>query len=435
MPKGRKPRTISENNEIQKIKPMFYDLWKEKDNISMAELKILDVYMSAINSHNEETKEVIIDREHLNDVLGSHYTAEDLRTVFRKVLKLVIRVGENELISLFSMAKIQKDANSDYQVVLMCSEPAQEYFFNLDKIGYFSYKLKNTLAINSVYSYLMFNYLEMNRFRTAWEVSVEELKQILRCTDEYYNVFKRFNDKILKKCFDELNENTSCKYSYETVKSGRHVVAIRFTLEPLNIEQPKIPLTEPVPAPVEEHEGQLSFLDMFDSKYSDFFTEHFGDSLAEDIYKECITDQLVLFSVDADENKIEIILKRSIERFNAMNSKTKISDADKYFRKILESECVKVAKMILDIRQQAEQKPESQEQQSYDISKFDELAITHSKYGRMTFNTAEPQEQKPDQTTTPDAEEQKKDAAIKSEKKEVTDAEVRAFIENLGKLD
>lgn len=423
MPKGRKPRTISENNEIQKIKPMFYDLWKEKDNISMAELKILDVYMSAINSHNEETKEVIIDREHLNDVLGSHYTAEDLRTVFRKVLKLVIRVGENELISLFSMAKIQKDANSDYQVVLMCSEPAQEYFFNLDKIGYFSYKLKNTLAINSVYSYLMFNYLEMNRFRTAWEVSVDELKQILRCTDECYTKFKVFNDAILKKCFKELNENTSCKYSYETVKSGRHVQAIRFTLEPLNIEQPKIPKAEPIPTPQEE---QTPVEKMVQSRLE--FYNNAVDKNAELIEQARPLLKQRIISNGMSEQDAEGIL------FNAINDMAlyQITQEVKYPIAFLTSAVDRYINTIK--QQQAEQKPEPQEKQSYDTSKFDELAITHSKYGRMTFNTAEPQEQKPDQTTTPDAE-QKKDAAIKSEKKEVTDAEVRAFIESLGKLD
>lgn len=372
MPRGRKPRTISENNEIQKIKPMFYDLWKNKDNISMAELKILDVYMSAINSHNVDTKQVIIDREHLNDVLGSHYTAEDLRELFGKILELIIRVEDNKLISLFSMAEIQKDENSDYQVNLMCSEPAQEYFFNLDNIGYFSYKLKNTLAINSVYSYLLFNYLEMNRFRVTWEVSIDELRQILRCTDESYKKFKVFNDKVLKKVQKELNENTSCKYFYETIKQGRYVKDIRFTLEPLNLEKPKIPLAEPIP----EEQRPLLF-EMVESKYADFFTEHFGDVLAEDIYRDYISDQLILFSVDSDESKIEIIIKRSIERFNAMISKTKISDVDKYFRKIIETECVNAAKTILKINQP---KPKTErKEQSYDIDEFENFAITFSK--------------------------------------------------------
>lgn len=75
-------------------------------------------------------------------------------------------------------------------------------------------------------------------------------------------------------------------------------------------------------------------------------------------------------------------------------------------------------------------------EQSYDLEKFEDLAITFSgnTKGRMIFGT-EPQEQKPDQTTAPDAEEQKKDAEIVTEHKHITDAEVRAFIESLGKLD
>lgn len=426
MPRGRKSRTISDNNEIQKIKPMFYDLWKKKDNISMAELKILDVYMSAINSHNADTKEVIIDREHLNETLGSHYTAEDLRNLFGKVLELVIRVEENRLISLFSMAEIQKNENSEYQVKLVCSEPAQEYFFNLDKIGYFSYKLKNTLAINSVYSYLMFNYLEMNRFRTTWEVSVEELKQILRCTDECYMKFKVFNDAILKKCYKELNENTSCRFSYETVKHGRYVQAIRFTLEPLNIENPKIPLAEPIPNPIPEE--QQTLFEMIENKYADFFEKYFGDDFFETIYRDQISDQMELLKIDSDEKQSDIILKRSIERFKTVISKTKISDVDKYFRKIIETECVKVAKTILDIKQQAEQKQDQpRKEQSYDINEFKKFSVTFS--GNTKNKAEEPTEES---EKIPDAEPKEKDAAI-AEK--ITNEEVRAFIDNFGKLE
>ena len=37
MSKGRKSRTIPDNAVIQKCKPMFYNLWSEKNRISMTE--------------------------------------------------------------------------------------------------------------------------------------------------------------------------------------------------------------------------------------------------------------------------------------------------------------------------------------------------------------------------------------------------------------
>ena len=39
-----------------------------------------------------------------------------------------------------------------------------------------------------------FIYLEANRFRKSWEVSLDELKEILSCDkEETYKAFKRFN--------------------------------------------------------------------------------------------------------------------------------------------------------------------------------------------------------------------------------------------------
>ena len=78
-------------------------------------------------------------------------------------------------------------------------------------------------------------YLENNRdFRKSWEVSLNELKERLGCTSTTtYNKFKYFNDLILKKCHQEINEKTDCKFDYEPVKRGRVIVAIRFTIKTL----------------------------------------------------------------------------------------------------------------------------------------------------------------------------------------------------------
>lgn len=299
-------------------------------------------------------------------------------------------VSNSKYINLFQYAELKTNENGEpSQVVLMCTPKAEEYFFNYDKLGYFKYKFKTIQNIGSVYSYLLFNYLEKNRYRKkSWEVSIDELKQIIDCDEEYYNDFRIFNDKILKKSIEELNENhrkvndisdeTYCEYSYKTIKHGRKVIGIEFTVNEFDFSV-KIPMTEPIPAPVEEE--QMSLFEMFESKYADFFTEHFGDDFFETIYRDEISDQLTLLKIDSDESRIDIILKRSIERFKIVISKTKISDNDKYFRKIIESECVNAAKMILNIQQPKADKPEPEKrkEQSYDIDEFEKFAVTFSK--------------------------------------------------------
>ena len=75
-------------------------------------------------------------------------------------------------------------------------------------------------------------------------------------TEETYTQYKRFNDLILKKCQKEICEKTECNYTYEPIKKGRRVVAIRFTVETLKdlIEQEPVP---EVPERVEKSDWEL----------------------------------------------------------------------------------------------------------------------------------------------------------------------------------
>lgn len=373
---------------IEKKEPEIFDNatmsnWFRK-KMNIYEYRILDLYMASINSHDISTKEVAIDLEHVKELTNARLSTDEYNKMMFNITSSCV-VSNSKYINLFQYAELKTNKNGEpTQIVLMCTPKAEEYFFNYDKLGYFKYKFKTIQNIGSVYSYLLFNYLEKNRNwykGKSWEVSVDKLKQIIDCDEKLYDSFKRFNDLILKKSIAELNENhrkvnnisdeNYCEYSYKTIKHGRKVIGIEFTVSEFDFSV-KIPMSEPIPAPVQNE--QMSLFDMFESKYADFFTEHFGDSMAEDFYKEYISDQLTLFSIDAAESKIEIILKRSIERFNAMISKTKISDTDKYFRKIIESECVNAAKMILKAKQP---KPEPEPEKITEQDELD-LAITFS---------------------------------------------------------
>ena len=127
------------------------------------------------------------------------------------------------------------DIDGLWQVNLECTQKAMRYFFNIENLGYLRYKLRCITSIASRYSYIMFIYLESNRFRRSWEVSLSELKKILNCdTEETYKEYKRFNDRLLKRVQKELTEKTECQYKYDPIKKGRSVVSVRFTVFPLH---------------------------------------------------------------------------------------------------------------------------------------------------------------------------------------------------------
>jgi len=241
MPKGRKKKALPplENNLqakniVQKSKPLF-SLWKSE--LTLSEFKILDTYLSRIDSHKPEQREVVFEKGKLEELLNvKKINKADLeaRLIHLQSTTVDIANGKKlDRITLFERSQAEQDEHGIWKVSLTCTPSALKYIFNVEKLGYLRYKIRCITNIKSLYSYILFTYLEYNRFRQSWEISLEELKDVLNCTDETYKEFKRFNDLILKKCHKELHEKTSLKYTYEPIKKGRSVVAVRFTLETL----------------------------------------------------------------------------------------------------------------------------------------------------------------------------------------------------------
>lgn len=238
MPRGRKKKELPplENNVketymVQKSKPLF-SLWKSE--LTLSEFKILDTYLSRINSHNPDQREVVIDKGKLEELLGvKRINFTDLDARLEHLQKTVVNIGVNgkiDRITLFERSQAEQDDYGVWKVTLTCTPSAMKYFFNVEKIGYLRYQIRCITSISSLYSYIMFTYLEFNRFRKTWEVSIDELKDILNCTGETYLEYKRFNDLILKKCHKELTEKTEIDYKYEPVRIGRKVAKIKFTV-------------------------------------------------------------------------------------------------------------------------------------------------------------------------------------------------------------
>ncbi|MGO5166680.1 MULTISPECIES: replication initiation protein [unclassified Candidatus Paralachnospira] len=233
---------ISLGNEdkltVQKSLPLFA-LWRS--DLTLAEFKILDTYLSRIDSHKPEKRTVIFEKGELEKLLGVKRIKTEELDERLKHLGTPIRLDDNTAknkrfarISLFEKAFAEQDDYGLWQVELTASQSAMKYFFNIENLGYLRYKLRCITSITSRYTYIMFIYLEANRFRKSWEVPLNELKEILSCDkEELYKEYKFFNQKLLKRVQKEMNEKTECRYSYEPIKKGRSVVAIRFTVETL----------------------------------------------------------------------------------------------------------------------------------------------------------------------------------------------------------
>lgn len=223
---------------VQKSLPLFA-LWQS--DLTLSEFKILDTYLSRIDSHKPDKRQIVLEKGEIENALGvKKINNQDLKTRLKHLMGNVVEIPDKStkkgfrLVTIFEEAEAEQDSNGLWQVKLECTQKAMKYFFNIENLGYLRYKLRCITSLTSRYTYIMFIYLEANRFRKSWEVDLGELKHILACdTEETYKEFKRFNDLVLKKVYKELHEKTECKYTYEPIKKGRSVVAIRFTVETL----------------------------------------------------------------------------------------------------------------------------------------------------------------------------------------------------------
>lgn len=324
---GRRP----ENLLVQKSQPLIA-LWQS--DFTLPEFKILDTYISRIDSHHPEKRTVYIDKGDLEKLLGvKKINTSELRKRVRHLMGQVVELSQTDdeidAVVLFERAVCKKDEYGVWQVQLECTQSAMKYFFNVDNLGYLRYKLRCVTNISSRYSYLLFIYLETNRFRRKWTVDLQELKEILGCAnEESYKQFKYVNDKILKKCQKELQEKTECRFSYTPIKKGRTVIAIQFVLQVLrDIDD----LNRQYELPMQDGNDTITFLQ---SACTMDGTPEFSKSHMEELLAILITipeDKLpIIDRTDDIDIRRYHYLREKYTRMNRVSTSKKISNRFTY---------------------------------------------------------------------------------------------------------
>lgn len=316
--------------------------------MTLAEFKILDAYLSKIDSHKPEERSVTFDKGELESLLGvTQIKNKDLSNRIDNLFKVVTiqdpdKPNKFTKIALFSCAECTQGDDGLWTIKLACSPEAMEYIFNIESIGYLRYRLKNVVNLTSRYSYILYLYLESNRFRGSWTMSLDGLKKMLCCTADTYSEYKRFNDLVLKKCQKELSQKTDIDFDYVALRRGRKVSGIQFILKtPQNGTDS---LVEPL------------FNDPEEFDWADFYGSERLATLAEGCNYEFnkaemeqIARVLVRINIPCDRTtKSELYGKQFYlrEKYAALNvimCKKPIKNRFKYFLRMLDSDAYQPA--------------------------------------------------------------------------------------------
>ena len=226
---------------VQKSNP-FLSLYQAP--FTLTEYKLLDVYLSRINIRHPENREVTFTKTEIEKILGAQVKADSINKWLKDLsLEVVVETIQPNMkckvehINVFEKKSLCINADGRWEFSLCCTQSSLPYIFNIEQLGYLRYGLSEVLKISSRSAYLLFLYLEHNRYRKSWEVAVEDLRKYLDCTGNYEN-YKQFNQKILQKSKIELETKLGVKFDYvPSKKDGKQIVALQITLEdaPANI--------------------------------------------------------------------------------------------------------------------------------------------------------------------------------------------------------
>lgn len=238
---------LGSKNKVQMAKPLYNQLVSAK--LSLPELKLIDVYLSAINSHNPDSRVVTFEKGELENLFGVKRIQQTaLEGYFKNLLSVVVlitieeedsKTHKNKLSSetLFKQAYLEYDKSDGlWKATMECGEQSADLIFNIEKKGYLQHTISSTARLQSLTNFLLLKFLESKRnnkgkYPQVFEVSLDELREQLNLTDKYPG-FREFKRNVLELGHKEITEKTTIRFDYEPIRQGRSVRYIRFTLYP-----------------------------------------------------------------------------------------------------------------------------------------------------------------------------------------------------------
>lgn len=152
------------------------------------------------------------------------------KTLERKTAK-----GGFEVFALFSSIKYEDGIltgkiDSALLPFFLAAKHQSGLFTKLDYQAY--------IKLSSIYSQKLFAFLSSWSNCRVKVVSLEELHDFLQTPASFRSNFKNFRLWGLEKAHKDITENTSLSFSWEAVKTGRKVTAVKFTFKEKHLELP-----------------------------------------------------------------------------------------------------------------------------------------------------------------------------------------------------
>lgn len=248
--KARKIPTI--NKLDNRIVSEHNDLIRSTANMTSLSLKLFEIAVSAMDSREKQpSHEVRVNKKQIYNALGIKGTSKNQQlskalNTLRKSSNFEITTEQNGEIHDIGITPVyyaDNNYSSDYAVIRFAPE-ILPFITDLKK-NFTQYQLNDILHLKNKYAVSMYRWFTMNYRQYEYyansgkrredqiekyanpEITLEELRK-LTGTEKKYSAFYDVRRYIIDPICNEITKHTKYNVTYDRIKSGRKIVAIKF---------------------------------------------------------------------------------------------------------------------------------------------------------------------------------------------------------------
>lgn len=216
---------------------MANDIIKGKQEMTLTEARLIRLLITQVVREDKDLTTYTCRIQDLAKFLGirGEWLYREVKTICENLLQRIIRIGSGDPRrpwKTFQWVQLAEyDGNGN--ITLQLSNQIAPYVLELDK-WFTQYQLKEILAFNSYYAIRLYELIKCHEGITrsekgAHEFDIPQLRDFFCCEDKYATTAV-FIKKVIDIAIREISEKSDISLSYETVKTGKKITSIVFTV-------------------------------------------------------------------------------------------------------------------------------------------------------------------------------------------------------------
>lgn len=202
-----------------------------KSRLTIREQKIILYLISKVQKDDSDFKTYTLSIKDFSEMMGLEGSPKygEIEKITKNLLSKVIEIYEED--GLLQIHWLNKVKYNDGKGTVSFSFPSElKPYLLMLKREYTSYKLKNILELKSGYSIRVYEILKKWETIRHIKIELEKLKEMIGI-DNKYSEYSNFKLRVLNRAQKELEKNTDISFTYDEIKEGRKVVALKFHIK------------------------------------------------------------------------------------------------------------------------------------------------------------------------------------------------------------